>query len=354
MLMARSTPAQKPRGLPSRTSMPAILGFSRSAGRAQAVEDQQAGADGDRGIGEVERPEVPSERMEIQEVDDVAEDDAVPEVAERAAQYQREPRGEQALARVPRKHHHDEAGRCDRDADEQHPLPSAGVREEAERRAAVVREHEVEESRDLAYLAEAQARADRALARLVGERDHDGDREPGRDAREAAHAKRRGSPAPKRFATQRPQISGCFGSAPTSARQCQQRAHFRCLLGAARIASAPGVTSAREVTSTKRSSSPSDRSSSSRSPSAVISTSAWSEDPISPASRRFSRTFCTSDRNPRNAAHFSSSSSPSGTSGNRYVVCANTVSSPGRNTFHASSAVKLRTGAMRRSSPWLM
>src|SRR5262245_4678778 len=102
MLIARSTPAQKPRGLASRTSMGAILGFLRGAGRAQAVEDQQPRAHGDGRIGDVERPEMPAEGMEVEEIDDVAENDPVPEVAERAPEDQREAGREQALSGVPR------------------------------------------------------------------------------------------------------------------------------------------------------------------------------------------------------------------------------------------------------------
>src|SRR5262249_7142449 len=331
-----------------------ILGFLRGAGRPKAVEDQQPGPHGNRGIGEVERPEVPAERVKVEEIHDVPESDAIPQVAERAAKDQREACGEQPLARMPREHHDDERRRSDRDADEEQPLPAPGVGEEAERRAAVVSEDKVEESGDLADLAEAQAGADCALAHLVRYHDERRDHEPGRDALQGRHAKRRGSPAPNRFDTQRPQISGCLASAPTSARQCQQRAHFGCLLGAARIASGPDETSAREVISTKRSSSPSVRSSASLSPLAAMSTPAWSGEPISPASRCFSRTFCTSERNARNALHFAINASPSGISGNRYAVCANTVSAPGWNTFHASSAVKLRTGVIQRRSAWTM
>src|SRR5438034_748056 len=65
---------------------------------------------------------------------------------------------------MPREEEHDGGGRSDGDPDEEHPLPAARVGEKAERRAAVVREHQVEERRDLAHLAEAQA--DRKSTRL--------------------------------------------------------------------------------------------------------------------------------------------------------------------------------------------
>src|SRR5258706_10306384 len=107
MLMARSTPAQKPRGLASRTSMPSILGFLRGAGGAQPVENQQSRSDRDRRVGQVEGPEMPAEDVEVEKIHDMAESDPVPEVAERPAQYQREARGEKAFARMSDEHHDD-------------------------------------------------------------------------------------------------------------------------------------------------------------------------------------------------------------------------------------------------------
>src|SRR5712691_2652814 len=167
MLIARSTPAQKPRGLASSTSMRPILGLLRGAGRTQSVEDQQCRAHRDRRIGEIEGPEMPAEGVKVEKIHDVAEGDPIPEIAERSAEYQGKSRREKALARMPDEEEHDGGGRCDGDPDEQRPLPTPRVGEKAERRAAVVREHQIEERRDLAHLAVAQARADRVLARLV-------------------------------------------------------------------------------------------------------------------------------------------------------------------------------------------
>src|SRR5260221_6278939 len=167
MPIARSTPAQKPRGLARRTSTIPILGLLRGAGRAEPVEDQQCRADSKRRIGEIESPEMPAESMEIEKIHDVAEGDTVPEIAERSAEYQGKSRGENPLARMPDEEEHDGGGRCNRDPDEQHPLPAARVGKKAERRAAVVREHQIEERRDLAHFAEAQAPADPGLIRAA-------------------------------------------------------------------------------------------------------------------------------------------------------------------------------------------
>src|SRR3954471_11687640 len=103
--IARSTPAQKPRGFASRTSMSAAI-FSRCGpprGRAgafiahQAIQDEQHRPDRDRGIGDIERRPVPGERMEVEEVDDVAEAQPVDRVAERPAEDRRERTAEQRL-----------------------------------------------------------------------------------------------------------------------------------------------------------------------------------------------------------------------------------------------------------------
>src|SRR5258705_5588839 len=123
MPMARSTPAQKPRGLASRTSMIPILGLLRGAGRAQPVEDQQRRADRNRRIGDIESPEMPAEGMEVEKIHDVAEGDPVPEVAERSAEYQGKARGENPLARAPVVEEHDDAGPCNRAPPEQRPMP---------------------------------------------------------------------------------------------------------------------------------------------------------------------------------------------------------------------------------------
>ena len=52
---------------------------------------------GDGGVGDVERPEVRVAPVDVDEVDDVAGDRAIDEVAERAAEDQREPVARQPL-----------------------------------------------------------------------------------------------------------------------------------------------------------------------------------------------------------------------------------------------------------------
>src|SRR5258708_24016201 len=124
MLIARSTPAQKQRGLASSTSMRPILGLLRGAGRTQSVEDQQCRAHRDRRIGEIEGPEMPAEGVKVEKIHDVAEGDPIPEIAERSAEYPGKSRREKALARMPDEEEHDGGGRFDGHPPEQPPLPT--------------------------------------------------------------------------------------------------------------------------------------------------------------------------------------------------------------------------------------
>src|SRR3546814_18767252 len=76
--IARSTPAQKPRGLARMTSMRRIL-LRRAAGLGLAAEqaiqrDSDRAAD-DRGVGDVERRPVPVLPVPLDEVDHVAVDE---------------------------------------------------------------------------------------------------------------------------------------------------------------------------------------------------------------------------------------------------------------------------------------
>src|SRR5215831_13579696 len=97
MPIARSTPAQKPRGLARRTSTAVILPAASAALTEQPVPDQQRRADGDRRIGGVEGREVIPARVQQHEVHHVAEDDPVPQVAERTAEDEREAGAEEAF-----------------------------------------------------------------------------------------------------------------------------------------------------------------------------------------------------------------------------------------------------------------
>ncbi|CAM2158642.1 hypothetical protein PT2222_40414 [Paraburkholderia tropica] len=204
--------------------------LARAAHAPQFVEHQQGRADADRAVRDVERRPVRAAQMEVQEVDHVAVHQAVEHVAERAAQNERKRRAEHALARVTLEQIADHQRGHDAQRRERPALPAAGRREEAERRALVVDQHEVEERRDHAAFAVCEHFGDGDLGELIRE-DHDHrDAEPRRER--AAHAIRlhllrhglghyaalRVSPLPNRLATQRPHRPGCSAFAPTSSR----------------------------------------------------------------------------------------------------------------------------------------
>src|SRR5690242_8933607 len=133
MAMARSTPAQKPRGLARRMSM-SDLRLARFSTRAQAVEDKQRRPDGDRAVGKVECRIVPMPPVEKQKVDDVTERQPIPEIPQAAAENQRKARAVPPIT-APAKQPDDEPGDRDRDSGKKIARPAARVAQETERRS---------------------------------------------------------------------------------------------------------------------------------------------------------------------------------------------------------------------------
>src|SRR5213075_1269006 len=99
MSMARSTPAQNPRGLASSTFTASLRDLLARLALAPAfedgVQDHQARPDRDGGVGDVEGREPRGVPEEQQEVDDVPEAQPVDDVADGAAEDQREPGDQQ-------------------------------------------------------------------------------------------------------------------------------------------------------------------------------------------------------------------------------------------------------------------
>src|SRR5215213_7818902 len=163
MSMARSTPAQKPRGLARRTCMadkasmelriiPAGVATPRTAlyrsslvSRFQRVPYQQNGAAADRHVRHVECGPVPPERMKIEEVHNRPIENAVDDVPERPPEDEAQRKTEQPLRRVLPQEPRDPHRSPERDRDEKLALPTARIREKAERRATVVDVHHIEE-----------------------------------------------------------------------------------------------------------------------------------------------------------------------------------------------------------------
>ena len=63
----------------------------------EQLDEDEDGADRDRRVGDVERPEVPAAPVDVHEVDDVAGVQPIDQIAERAAENEREADARQPL-----------------------------------------------------------------------------------------------------------------------------------------------------------------------------------------------------------------------------------------------------------------
>jgi len=159
---------------------------------------------------------------------------------------------------------------------------------------------------------------------------------------------------PNRLLVQRPQIVGCAGSAPTSARQCQQRSHLGEVDGVTvTTSSSPSTTLTADVMVTNFRSSPSEASSARSSALAAIASSACSDEPTPPSLRTSSMALLAASRMACTRSHLAiSAESPD--SRCQKVSAKIENDAPGANTGNASSAVKLSIGAIQRSIACVM
>ena len=160
----------------------------------QTVQQQQRDADVDGGVGEVEHEEVPPERVQIEEIDDCAERQAVDGVAERAADDRPNSRPDHQIPGFPQPDAK-QPGRCQREADQQRNAGLRVLREEAERNTRVEPEVEVQERPERRRL-RAHAREavhDEELARLIKREHRHRDRRA--EPPSAAHAARAMGPS---------------------------------------------------------------------------------------------------------------------------------------------------------------
>src|SRR2546427_10026934 len=125
--------------------------------------------------------------MEQEEVDDVAERQAIPQIARRAAEDQRQAGAIQAVAAAPQEPD-DEAAGGNRDGGEEIPRPARDVAEKAERGARVECEHEAEEIGHDALLPRLEERDHGELRELIGGDDGTAQSEPRPPARRLSHA----------------------------------------------------------------------------------------------------------------------------------------------------------------------
>src|ERR1700733_13825617 len=215
--IARSTPAQNPRGLANRICIRFLPSFK------QGIQQKTGRAHRNGGIGHVECRKIRSIPMKVNEVYDMPQADTVNEIAERPAEHEREPAGQQSMrAALQSQQPHNDANAHDNGkSDEQPALPAGCGSQKAERSAHIVHPRNVEDRQYADVLEFTEVLRDIALADLI--RQNYADREEQPPHRPAAlqrrnHAKRRSSPGPSTLITQREQISGCLGSLPTSAR----------------------------------------------------------------------------------------------------------------------------------------
>src|SRR5687768_9972146 len=172
----------------------------------EALEDQDHRADADRRIGDVERRPVPAQRMEVEKIDDVAEAQAVDQVAQRAAEDQRQAEAQQATPRVAHDEHADDHRRGEGEGGEQRRLPARPLREQAEGRALVEHQHQVEEPGELlARVAVLEVSEHQPLGELVGADDGSRQREP--------------APRPRHVFGTRLARAGCSGNGRTALRR---------------------------------------------------------------------------------------------------------------------------------------
>src|SRR5437867_8211480 len=143
----------------------------------EAVQNQQASADGDRTIGDIERRKVPAVPMDQQKIHDVPQRHAIAKVAERAAQDQRESRAVPAVTTTLEQPHDEHAG-CYGDSAEQVALPAGGFTQKAECSPGIERQYYAEERGNHAFLAGTKHRQDGELGKLVSRHDRQAQDEP--------------------------------------------------------------------------------------------------------------------------------------------------------------------------------
>ena len=194
--------------------------------------------------------------VRVDEVDDPPVPQPVDEVAERTAHDERQAAGEQALARRAQAPHPHDQRHAHRECQhhEQPALPAGGVGEEAEGRAGVVGEDDVQHRQHVHPLEEVEVVHDPGLDQLV-EHDDEQRRAAASASRSGRRGRTAGSPAPRRdpahsyecplltraldVADATRHSCGWRASAPTSARCCQQRTHLGSSVAAAAIQTPP-------------------------------------------------------------------------------------------------------------------
>src|SRR5271167_117011 len=215
--MARSTPAQNPRGLANSICISFPPSFQ------QGIQQKTGGAYGNGRICHVECRKIRPIPVKVNEIYDMPQSNAIDDVAEGSPEHERKPASQQRVPGASQPQQPDDDADADEScqADEHPALPTGSRGEKAERRSDVVHSGDVEDRQHADELEFTKVLGYITLAELVGQNYKRQQDQP--DARAAAnllrcHANRRSSPGPSMLLTQRAQISGWRGSLPTSAR----------------------------------------------------------------------------------------------------------------------------------------
>src|SRR5687767_12783842 len=213
----------------------------------EKVENHESHADGDRRIGNIERPEVPVAPVDVDEIDDVAGAKPVDQVASRAADDQCQADAcEELSGREGRRVDGEGQQRHRRDDRQQHRLERKvrGV-QQSEGRAIIVHPSQVEQAgNNLDAVVQLEARSDKRLGRLVERHDRAGYPELELEAPRDDHPFTVSASA----STQRSQMPAQSGSVLTAATNRQHRSHFTpgAFSTSTRTSSAPSVKPTRK------------------------------------------------------------------------------------------------------------
>src|SRR5690625_2193627 len=154
-------------------------GPAAGPGVAPPVQQQQDHATGDGAVGHIEGGEIVPLPVQADEVDDLAEAQTIPEVAQGAAQQQGQATAQQPLAgaQSPQPGNQQQAD-AQRHRRQQPALPAPGIGEEAEGCSGIVLQHQVENRHHRQGAARLKPQLSQVLGPLVQDHHHQGQGQP--------------------------------------------------------------------------------------------------------------------------------------------------------------------------------
>src|SRR5271167_705319 len=163
--MARSTPAQNPRGLANSICISFPPSFQ------QGIQQKTRGTYGYRRICHIECRKIRPIPVKVNEIYDMPQSNAIDDIAEGPPEHQCQPASQQRVPGAPQPQQPDDDADADesREADEHPALPTRSRGEKTERRADVVHTGDVEDRQHADELEFTKVRGDVTLAELVGQ-----------------------------------------------------------------------------------------------------------------------------------------------------------------------------------------